>query len=149
MNSDMINTSLNREGTKAQRKIKERITKTTLRFCVFVTISVSCLSVFAQNIKNNPASNHANKFEQLGTILPDANVYRSASGAPGHKYWQQKADYDIDATLDEKNLTLNGSEWVTYYNNSPDKLTYLWLQLDENQHDPNVDANYFDGGKLT
>ncbi|MGZ3861618.1 MAG: M1 family metallopeptidase [Bacteroidia bacterium] len=104
--------------------------------------------IFAQNIRNNPNSNHANKFEQLGTILPDANVYRSASGAPGHKYWQQKADYDIDATLDEKNLTLNGSEWVTYYNNSPDKLTYLWLQLDENQHDPNVDANYFDGSKL-
>ncbi|MGZ3902550.1 MAG: M1 family metallopeptidase [Bacteroidia bacterium] len=112
---------------------------------LFLTASL----MTAQNIRNNPNSNHANKFEQLGTILPDANVYRSASGAPGHKYWQQKADYDIDATLDEKNLTLNGSEWVTYYNNSPDKLTYLWLQLDENQHDPNVDANYFDGSKLT
>ena len=115
-------------------------------------VSLSLLissSLFAQNIKNNPNSNHGNKFEQLGTILPDANVYRSASGAPGHKYWQQKADYDIQASLDEKNLTLNGSEWVTYYNNSPDKLTYLWLQLDENQHDPNGDANYFDGSKMT
>lgn len=106
-------------------------------------------AVFAQNIKNNPTSNHGNKFEQLGTILPDANVYRSASGAPGHKYWQQKADYDIQATLDEKNLTLTGSEAVTYFNNSPDKLTYLWLQLDENQHDPNVDANYFDANKMS
>ncbi len=104
---------------------------------------------FAQNIHNNPASNHATKFEQLGTILPDANVYRAASGAPGHKYWQQKADYDIEATLDEKNLLLSGSETVTYYNNSPDKLSYLWLQLDENQHDPNSDNNYFDGSKVT
>jgi hypothetical protein len=109
-----------------------------------------CISfVFAQNIRNNPTSNHGNKFEQLGTILPDANVYRTASGAPGHKYWQQKADYDIEATLDEKKLQLNGVETVTYYNNSPDKLSYLWLQLDENQNDPNSDANYFDGNKLT
>jgi hypothetical protein len=103
----------------------------------------------AQNIQNNPKSNHGNKFEQLGTILPDANVYRAASGAPGHKYWQQKADYDIEATLDEKALTLTGSEMVTYTNNSPDKLTYLWLQLDENQHDPNGDNNYFDNNSVT
>jgi hypothetical protein len=107
-------------------------------------------SLTAQNIHNNPTSNHGNKFEQLGTILPDASgLYRTASGAPGSKYWQQRADYDIEATLDEKNLTLYGSEWVTYYNNSPDRLTYLWLQLDENQHDPNNEANYFDGSKLT
>src|ERR1700752_1766893 len=103
----------------------------------------------AQNIQNNPKSNHGNKFEQLGTILPDANVYRAASGAPGHKYWQQKADYDIEATLDEKTTTLTGSEFITYSNNSPDKLTYLWLQLDENQHDPNGDNNYFDNNKVT
>lgn len=93
--------------------------------------------VFSQNIQNNPQSNHGNKFEQLGTILPTPNEYRTASGAPGNKYWQQKADYDIDVTLDEKNLTVIGTETVTYHNNSPDVLTYLWLQLDENQHDPN------------
>lgn len=116
--------------------------KISLFFIVLVNLLV------AQNIKNNPSSNHGNKFEQLGTILPDANVYRAASGAPGHKYWQQKADYDIEATLDEKNLTLYGSEWITYFNNSPDKLTYLWLQLDENQHDPNSDNNYFDNNKM-
>ena len=116
--------------------------------CIAI-LSLCCSFVFAQNIHNNPTSNHGNKFEQLGTILPDANVYRTASGAPGHKYWQQKADYDIEATLDEKNLLLSGSEWVTYYNNSPDKLAYLWLQLDENQHDPNSDNNYFDGSNLS
>ncbi|MBS1636960.1 MAG: M1 family metallopeptidase [Bacteroidetes bacterium] len=114
-----------------------------MRYLPVMLALASTLGI-AQNIKNNPASNHGNKFEQLGTILPDANVYRTASGAPGHKYWQQRADYNIDVTLDEKNLEVTGSETVTYYNNSPDKLNYLWLQLDENQHDPNSDANYFD-----
>jgi hypothetical protein len=106
------------------------------------------ISVYAQNIQNNPSSNHGNKFEQLGTILPDANTYRTASGAPGHQYWQQKADYEIDAELIEKTNTLQGSEWVTYYNNSPDKLTYLWLQLDENEHDANGENHSFDNNKI-
>src|SRR4051812_20182390 len=102
------------------------------------------LNSVAQNIQNNPLSNHGNKFEQLGTILPTPNEYRTASGAPGGKYWQQRADYDIDVILDEKNLSIIGTETVTYYNNSPDKLNYFWLQLDENIHDPNADNNYFD-----
>lgn len=103
---------------------------------------------YAQNIQNNPTSNHGNKFEQLGTILPTPNEYRTASGAPGGKYWQQKADYNIDATLDEKNLMLIGKETITYSNNSPDKLDYLWLQLDENQHKPTAENNFFDSNKL-
>ncbi|HEX5652586.1 MAG TPA: M1 family metallopeptidase [Chitinophagaceae bacterium] len=98
--------------------------------------------VFAQNIQNNPGSNHANKFEQLGTILPTPNEYRTASGAPGPKYWQQRVDYDIKCELDEPNLKLKGSETITYFNNSPDVLTYLWLQLDENQHSTVNNANY-------
>src|SRR5215203_4698748 len=96
----------------------------------------------AQNIENNPRSNHANKFEQLGATLPTPNEYRSASGAPGPRYWQQRCDYDIKATLDEKALKLTGSETVTYYNNSPDVLTYLWVQLDENEHSTVNNANY-------
>jgi hypothetical protein len=96
----------------------------------------------AQNIMNNPGSNHGNKFEQLGTILPTPNEYRTASGAPGSKYWQQRADYNIKCELDEANLTLKGSETVTYFNNSPDILTYIWLQLDENQHSTINNANY-------
>src|SRR6185369_16546985 len=98
----------------------------------------------AQNIQNNPKADHGNKFEQLGTILPTPNEYRTASGAPGNKYWQQKADYEIDVTLDEPNLTIIGTETVTYSNNSPDVLNYLWLQLDENQHDPNSFVNEID-----
>src|SRR5438270_1896670 len=99
---------------------------------LFLVMAVTALysGAKAQNIQNNPQSNHGNKFEQLGTILPTPNEYRSASGAPGSKYWQQRADYEIDVTLDEKNLTVIGTETVTYHNNSPDALSYLWLQLD-------------------
>ena len=107
-----------------------------LLFCCFV------FSLQAQNIMNNPTSNHGNKFEQLGTILPTPNEYRTASGAPGPKYWQQRVDYNIKCELDEPNLTLTGSEAVTYYNNSPDVLTYLWLQLDENEHSSINNSNY-------
>ncbi|WP_028788560.1 M1 family metallopeptidase [Terrimonas ferruginea] len=111
------------------------------------SLLVACFSFFAaatmaQNIQNNPGSNHGNKFEALGTILPTPNEYRTASGAPGPKYWQQRADYDIRAELDEENLRLTGSETITYFNNSPDPLTYLWLQLDENQHSSVNNANY-------
>lgn len=119
-----------------------QLLKLTTGICLMASVSL------AQNIKNNPMSNHGNKFEQLGTILPTANEYRTASGAPGGKYWQQKADYNIEATLDEKNLILIGKEVVTYHNNSPDKLNYLWLQLDENQHDPKSDNNFFDSNKM-
>jgi hypothetical protein len=96
----------------------------------------------AQNVQNNPGSNHANKFEQLGSILPTPNEYRTASGSPGPKYWQQRCDYDIKTELDEQALKITGSETVTYYNNSPNSLTYLWLQLDENQHSSVKNANY-------
>ena len=98
--------------------------------------------VHAQNTSNNPGSNHGNKFEQLGSILPSPNDYRTASGAPGPKYWQQRVDYDMKVELDEKKLKLTGSETITYFNNSPDVLNYLWLQLDENEHSSVNNANY-------
>jgi hypothetical protein len=72
------------------------------------------------------------KFEQLGEILPTPNTYRTGSGAPGQNYWQQRADYVINAELDDNTQMLTGSEKITYYNNSPDALTFLWLQLDQN-----------------
>jgi hypothetical protein len=100
----------------------------------FLILTVLCISAMAQDIKNNPGSNHGNRFEQLGTILPTPNEYRTASGAPGPKYWQQRCDYDIVCELDESKRKLTGKETLTYYNNSPDVLTYLWLQLDENEH---------------
>ncbi len=72
------------------------------------------------------------KFEQLDYLLPTPNEYRAGSGAPGSKYWQQKADYTIDAEIDEPTNQLNGKETITYYNNSPETLSFLWLQLDQN-----------------
>ncbi len=105
-------------------------------------------AIIAQNIQNNPGSNHGNKFEQLGTILPTPNENRTASGAPGPNYWQQRCDYNIKCSLDEKALKLTGSETITYYNNSPHSLTYLWLQLDENQHSTVNNAAYPDGSSL-
>jgi hypothetical protein len=72
------------------------------------------------------------KFEQLGQTLPTPNEYRTGSGAPGPKYWQQKADYTIHVELHEPTNSISGSEIITYTNNSPDVLKYLWLQLDQN-----------------
>jgi peptidase M1-like protein len=72
------------------------------------------------------------KFEQMGNLLPTPNSYRTASGQPGNKYWQQKADYIINVSVDEKQLLLTGEEEINFHNNSPHTLKYLWFQLDQN-----------------
>lgn len=74
-----------------------------------------------------------NKFSQMYDLLATPNMFRNASGAPGPAYYQQQADYKINIELDDKNSRLSGSETITYYNNSPDTLEYLWVQLDQNQ----------------
>ena len=112
------------------------------KIILFLFVCLAMLQSFAQDIKNNPGSNHGNRFEQLGTILPTPNEYRTASGAPGPKYWQQRCDYDITCEIDEPNRKLIGKETVTYYNNSPDNLTYIWLQLDENEHSSVNNSGY-------
>ena len=73
------------------------------------------------------------KFRQLRTELPTPNVYRNAAGAPGPQYWQQRADYKMKIRLDEKARRLYGEEEITYHNQSPDTLRYLWVQLDQNR----------------
>ena len=72
-------------------------------------------------------------FRQLDVDLPTANVYRTASGAPGSQYWQQRADYRIKVHLDETRRRISASETITYTNRSPDTLRYIWLQLDQNR----------------
>ena len=72
------------------------------------------------------------KFEQIDQLLPTPNSYRTASGQPGKAYWQPKVDYTIKVKLDEGAKMLSGQELVTFHNNSPHSLTYLWLQLDQN-----------------
>ncbi len=73
-----------------------------------------------------------NPFRQLNSELPTPNVYRNAAGAPGYMYWQQRADYDMDIRLDDEQQRVYGTETITYYNQSPDALEYLWVQLDQN-----------------
>ncbi|MDG2321046.1 MAG: M1 family metallopeptidase [Rhodospirillaceae bacterium] len=73
------------------------------------------------------------KFRQLDEVWPTANTYRAASGAPGHAYWQQRADYKIAVELDEEDRELTGQVTITYTNGSPDTLRYLWLNMDQNR----------------
>lgn len=88
------------------------------------------------------------KFAQLDQELPTPNEFRTASGAPGHNYYQQKADYKIDIKIDDKTQILSGVETITYTNNSPDKLEYLWLQLDQNIYQPGSDAQLISVEKM-
>lgn len=88
--------------------------------------------VFSINLAFSQAPGWQGKFEQLDQTLPTPNEYRSGSGAPGPRYWQQKADYSISVELSDDNQSITGSEIITYHNNSPDVLKYLWLQLDQN-----------------
>ncbi|MFM7090558.1 MAG: M1 family metallopeptidase [Bacteroidota bacterium] len=79
-------------------------------------------------------------FRQLGSELPTPNTYRTASGAPGESYWQQRADYDIKVEVDDNKQRLIGKETITYTNNSPHVLSYVWVQLDQNVVDPESDT---------
>lgn len=93
---------------------------------------VLTMMAFAQDPNADVDFTWKGKFEQLGSDLPTANTYRTASGAPGKDYWQQKADYKIKLVLNDANQSISGKETITYYNQSPDELRYLWLQLDQN-----------------
>ena len=95
------------------------------------TFAVSFSSA-QQTLQDVPTQVNESKFKQLGQELPTPNVYRTASGAPGHEYWQQQVDYNIQVTLDDENQRIDGEERILYKNNSPDELRYLWLQLDQN-----------------
>ena len=85
-----------------------------------------------------------NKFKQLNQQIATPNIYRTAAGYPGHGYWQNRADYVIDVTVDDEKQRINGFETITYTNNSPDELNYLWIQLDQN-----VRAKDSDSYKIT
>ena len=101
----------------------------------FVLAAIT-VATYAQEQPKQEPTKWANKFEQLDQILPTPNSYRSSSGAPGVDYWQQKADYVINVELNDENQTITGSETITYFNNAPETLGYLWLQLDKNNMSP-------------
>ena len=98
-----------------------------------ILVSLVALATFGLSAQNVNTS----KFRQLGQELPTPNVYRTASGAPGHEYYQQQADYDMSITLDDETQRIYGEEIITYTNNSPDELRYLWVQLDQNMRAQN------------
>ena len=100
------------------------------RISIALAILLLCgFTGFAQQTEQN----HAERFEQLGSSLRSPNVYRTASGAPGHMYWQQKADHEIVVELNDDKQSIKGWQKVTYHNFSPDPLSYLWIQLDQNE----------------
>ncbi|MFT6918537.1 MAG: hypothetical protein ACJA2G_001156 [Cognaticolwellia sp.] len=90
-----------------------------------------CIAASGQALAKNSISD--DKFRQLEESLPTPNTYRTASGAPGHQYWQQDVDYKINISLNDEKQTLSGDETIDYTNNSPDTLRYLWFQLDQNK----------------
>ncbi len=107
------------------------------KFLFTFLLAVFSLAAFAQEEqqeKSEPQEGHINqnKFRQLYQEFSTPNQYRTASGAPGPAYYQNTADYEIEVTLDDKNQKLSGFETITYTNNSPDPLEYLWVQLDQN-----------------
>lgn len=122
-----------------------------LNFGKMIRFVILILLVYSQNVlAQGSYGEWKQKFEQLGTMLPTPNTYRTASGAPGIDYWQQRADYKIDVTIDDETQMLYGEEEITYYNNSPDVLRYLWVQLDQNMRANNSNtplvtplSNYF------
>ena len=117
-----------------------KISVVSLLIAIFLTIGVNG---WTQN-----TSNHGNKFEQIDPLLPAPNQYRSWDGSPGPDYWQQRCDYKIKCSLDADKRNLAGEEDITYTNNSPNTLRYLWLQLDENQHSTTNSNQYFDPSSI-
>jgi hypothetical protein len=98
--------------------------------------------------QNEPTKYWEDKFKQLGPELATPNEQRTASGAPGNAYWQQRADYVMNITIDDATQTLFGEETITYYNQSPDALSYLWLQLDQNAFAKDADSYAIEQMKL-
>jgi len=107
------------------------------RILIFCCTSFVFTSAFGQS-----------KFAQLDIELPTPNEYRTAAGAPGHNYYQQKADYKIAITIDDATQKLSGEETITYTNNSPDQLEYLWLQLDQNLYAQNSETKLIEVEKM-
>ena len=108
-----------------------------VKFLFTFLFALFSLAVFAQEEEQKeeePQQGHINqnKFRQLYQEFSTPNQYRTASGAPGPAYYQNTADYEMNITLDDENQKLYGEETITYTNNSPDPLTYVWVQLDQN-----------------
>ena len=105
-----------------------------MKINVISSLIIFLVLPFNINSQNEKEEGHinTNKFRQLNQEFSSPNIYRTASGAPGPAYYQQQADYKIDVELDDANKKIYGNEIITYTNNSPESLNYLWVQLDQN-----------------
>jgi hypothetical protein len=101
-------------------------------FVAFLFVSASTFAQEDTNTERKPGHTNQNKFKQLYDEFATPNMFRTGSGAPGPAYYQQQADYKMDIEIDDVDAKLYGSETITYTNNSPDELKYLWVQLDQN-----------------
>ena len=99
---------------------------------LFLSAGISYGQDDSTSEERKPGHTNNNRFKQLYEEFSTPNQYRSASGAPGPKYYQQQADYVMDIVLDDETQRISGNETITYTNNSPDELEYLWVQLDQN-----------------
>ena len=100
---------------------------------VLLLLSISTILSAQEKRTTTKSEKNPDKFKQMYDLLATPNMYRTASGAPGPEYYQQRADYKMDIELDDKNTKLYGTETITYYNNAKESLDYLWIQLDQNK----------------
>lgn len=108
-----------------------------MRLLLAVISAAVCIPcAVAQPLANPKHSDTIDRFYQIESWLPTPNDQRTASGAPGPEYWQQRADYEIDVTLDDRNQRIRGTSRITYRNQSPHPLHYVWIQLDQNRFRP-------------
>ena len=119
----------------------------------YILLSITFLSLgsFAQEQEQperKSGHQNINKFKQLYDEFATPNMFRTGSGAPGPAYYQQQADYKMDLYLDDENAKLSGFETITYTNNSPDQLKYLWVQLDQNMRAPDSKTPLINKGGL-
>ena len=111
-----------------------------LRIIPLLILASTSLPVHAQFLSNPKHTDSTDRFFQIQSWLPTPTDTRTASGAPGPGYWQQRADYDIDISLDDENQRLSGTSRITYHNRSPHTLKYLWVQLDQNRFKPDAES---------
>ncbi len=119
-------------------------------FCLsLLFVSVSAFTQEEEQTNKKPGHTNQNKFKQLYDEFATPNMFRTGSGAPGPAYYQQQADYKMDIEINDETAVLSGYETITYTNNSPDELKYLWVQLDQNVREKNSPSKAIDGSRIT
>ncbi|WDF57078.1 M1 family metallopeptidase [Mucilaginibacter sp. KACC 22063] len=126
--------------------------KFTLLCCATALLFTNYVN--AQSRKNRTRDTITTNYNPAALFAPlfyqqRGNEYHSANGNPGAKYWQNRADYVLKATLDTTAKTITATENITYTNNSPDALPYLWLQLDQNTYRSGARSNFYTGNLPT